>query len=241
MEDEPILSEAALEAHSRFIVPFATRRFRQRVFFPTPLLNVLPSLVHSIVGLHAGSQSIPQVIETLSDLKTKALKSPRFIESLDEIADRLQSGIDLPKYVWEFAADLVGFYGELLAFFDSSLKLLSRTDELVQRELSVSLPRLIDAVGRGRPEGARDVTQVSLMLGSPEVMKKFEQYARSQSQLLRKCPVCEEAATWFALPCSHALYCDECKRLDEEVGEIPTECPNCGGAITRLVRVPLPE
>jgi hypothetical protein len=241
MEDEPILTEAALEANSRFIIPFATRKFRQRIFFPPHILAILPSFVKAIVGLHERPETIPAVLDTLTKLKQTTPTSTRFIESLDEIAARLQSNQNLPKYVWELAADLAFFYSEILTFIDSSLKLVNQSNEVVTQELTVTVPRLLAAVEKGKPEGARDPIRVSLLLGTPDVMKQYEQYARSQSQLVRKCPVCGEPATWFAFPCSHELYCDECKALDEAESQLPTVCPVCGAEITKIVRVPLPE
>jgi Zn finger protein HypA/HybF involved in hydrogenase expression len=118
---------------------------------------------------------------------------------------------------------------------------VNQTNEIVTQELTVTVPRLLAAVEKGKPDGVKDPIRVSLLLGTPEVMKQYEQYARSQSQLVRKCPVCGEPATWFAFPCSHALYCDECKELDEAANQLPIVCPACGAEITKLVRAALSE
>jgi hypothetical protein len=239
MDDDGLLTESALDANSRFIIPFATRKFRQRIFFPQNILSVLPGLVHSIVTLHERPETLPQALEALSSLKSSSTSS-RFSSSLDEITSKLQTESDLPKYVWELASDLVLFYREVLMLFDSSLAFLNRTDDLIKRELG-EIPRYRDAIASGRPPAARDSKPVSLLLGTPDVMQQYEPYARSQSQLVRKCDVCGDPASWFAYPCSHPVYCDDCKSEADSDGSVATECPVCHEPIGKLVRIQFPE
>jgi hypothetical protein len=239
MDDDALLTEASLDANSRFIIPFASRKFRQRIFFPPNVLAVLPSLVHSVVTLHERPETLPQALEALSSLKSSSA-SPRFSSSLDEVTSRLQTDGDLPRYVWELASDLVLFYHEVLALIDSSLAFAGQTNALVKRELG-EIPRYLDAIASGRPPTARDSVPVSLRLGTPEVMRQYEPYARSQSQLVRKCDVCGDPASWFAYPCSHAVYCDDCRSECDGDGSAATQCPTCEKPIAKLVRIQFPE
>jgi hypothetical protein len=75
MEDEPILTEAALEANSRFIIPFATRKFRQRIFFPPSILTIFPPFVKPSSGF-TSAQKRSLMFWTPSQNSNKPLQHP---------------------------------------------------------------------------------------------------------------------------------------------------------------------
>jgi hypothetical protein len=241
LQPDSILTLQALDCNSDFLVHFGTRKFRHKIFFPTLFLRFLPSLTDSFVSLISQTKSIPEVISNLAQLKATAAGDTRFGSSVDDLITNLKHSSDLPKFTWEVASDLVTFYREVIDFYESSLILLGRSDEIIQSEVAKINTVYVPAVQSRKPRNTDHAIVVPLQLSHLKVMKSYSQFAQSQAGVLPKCVECDGPATWFAFPCSHGVYCDEDHELNED--SLATQCPleSCHKPIEKLVHIPLPE
>ena len=149
--------------------------------------------------------------------------------------EKLKNGADIARYAWELASDIVSFEANIMKYFESCLKVLGVENADVQRELE-NLATFEPVLREKKPENAEDPVEVSLDFTDPKVIKLFNGCANGQAVSMPLCTVCRGRATWFAMPCSHPMYCDADKELEEGLEEF---CCNdgCNAKIERLVRI----
>ena len=194
-----------------------------------------PELTH-LLEPSSGTKSV-----RLGNLEYHALKSDyqdlllSIVPEIDEIIEKLQNGADIARYAWELASDIVSFEVNIMKYFESCLKVLGVENADVQRELE-NLATFEPVLREKKPENAEDPVEVSLDFTDPKVIKLFNGCANGQAVSMPLCTVCRGRATWFAMPCSHPMYCDADKELEEGLEEF---CCNdgCNAKIERLVRI----
>ena len=232
---EANFTDAVFQDQASYLVHFAARRFRQRIAFPENLMDVVPKMAIIMISLVAGRASVGDTVASLNELKGAFEQNQEFVKSIDEIIEKLQNGADIARYAWELASDIVSFEVNIMKYFESCLKVLGVENADVQRELE-NLATFEPVLREKKPENAEDPVEVSLDFTDPKVIKLFNGCANGQAVSMPLCTVCRGRATWFAMPCSHPMYCDADKELEEGLEEF---CCNdgCNAKIERLVRI----
>ena len=233
-QSEANFTDAVFRDQATYLIHFAARWFRQKIVFPENLMDVVPKMAQIMVSLVAGKASVGVTVVSLKWLKGEFESNQDFVKNIDEIIEKLQNGPDLATYAWELASDLVSFERNIMKYFESSLKVLGVEKEDLQTLLD-DLAEFEERLPKNKPVNAKDPVEVSLDFTDPEVIKLYNGCAKGQVVSMPMCTVCQGRATWFAMPCSHPMYCDADK-LEEGAEEF---CCNegCNAKIERLVRI----
>lgn len=230
--DSESLREQDFANNSFILVKYATKSFRHKINLPPAFMSVLPELVPAFVSVCTNSTTVQDLVASLDDLVKINSGHAMFVTSVNEIKEYLQSD-SKSIYVWEMAADLVQLYGALLDHLSKCLSVVGDTDAQIDAEIG-KIPKYQADLANSKPESARPATEVSLDFSDVTNLRHFQAFTQAQAISLLRCAGCQRRAVWFAVPCLHAVCCDQCK---ENYPDFEEFCPECYEEITELVRL----
>ena len=218
-----------------FLLRMGTLRFRIHLELPSPpsLDNLLYSLINTLSLFITKQLNISQAISQLNDIKKKCQKfkdQEGFMRTINYFEQLFQNPEE--KLLWEITSDLKEYYH---AYYE-------KIDSIKKQYVLQGIPNLPEDtvdISSFKPNDAKDPFPISFNMDDMAVVQRLSSFLSSVKSSCPECINCGlEPAKWYALPCSHGLYCDDCY---QELKNSITTCPyqvgdqQCNQQITQLI------
>ena len=237
MQDRDYFLTESFEHEDELIILFGIKFFYHKFDLYYPLFdnnnedNLFLNLMKTITFFLGKKINQNQSIANITKIIESSLNYSHFQHGCKVIKEKFDNQQQNLVYLWELGSDMVHFALEYLNFLKNSLAIIGENNDSFSKFI-IEVNSYLAILTANKPDNARETKKRPIDLTNPQTANEFTIFVRSQIAKSPKCVECNEIAQYFAYPCSHPLYCEECKDDSEKI------CPKCNRPIEEIIYIP---